>query len=352
MESRVLGDATVGIFFFRPWYGGGTTTFTAHLFKALEAVGERPVIYRVKDAETQNKYRPFAQYDGVISHTVSIRDAREIVKRMPTVIGAPSKRQYLARPDLIKKLMDLGLRAVIHDPHEFKAYNIRSSRERLRPAQLPTQPICIRPSMLKFYPKAVFIPHPYMRSGNDTNALATRRKYHAISITRIASVKRPQIILEANRLLSVRKRVALLGSEYRMYTYNLQKKFPDVFKQSGHTFQFPLTFRAPVELCESAVYNVDMSLLTEDGGGTQYSQLEAMDGGAVNIMNVDWFRIEGELVGGRHAIPVVGSEDLARILRENTYEDLLPSIRARCYKLLKDHEPKKIGKLYMEELRR
>lgn len=342
----------VGIFFFRPWLGGGTTTFTAHLFKALEAAGYWPRIYRVKE-RGEEKTRPFAKYDGVEYQNITYEQSKKIVKEMPTVMGSPAGTKYLIREDLIMQLAKRGMRLVIHDPNEFSIYDHLSSRKGLRAAKLPTRPICIRPTMKKFYKNALWIPHPYMRSLDSKVAMELTRKKHAVSVARIASVKRPKIILEANRLLPKKLRVQLKGAEYRMYTRGLEEKYGDVFQQSGKTFQYPMTFVAPVEICAQYQYNVDMTWFPDDGGGTQYAQMEAMDAGCVNIMHDDWFRYKGgELKRGKHVLSVADHKELAKILKNGASGYAEIDIVQNAFKLLRNHEPKHVGQLYMDELLR
>lgn len=346
MRSPYRGP--VGIFFFRPWLGGGTTTFTAHLFKAVEAAGYDPCIFRVKE-RGEEKTRPFAKYDGVHYQNITYDYAKKLCGAMPTVMGSPAGTKYLVRPDLIMKLAMRGMRLVIHDPNEFSIYDHLSTRKGLRAAKLPTRPICIRPTMQKFYKNALWIPHPYMRSYGDGDARKERKK-NAVSVARIASVKRPKIVLEANRLLPKRKRVLLKGAEYRMYTRTLEEKYGDVFQQSGKTFQYPMTFAAPVDICSEYTYNVDMTWFPDDGGGTQYAQMEAMDAGCVNIMHRDWFRYGGEMKVGKHVLAVNGHEQLARLLKSGSSVE--HSIVENSLRLLRKHAPEIVGKMYMEELLR
>jgi glycosyltransferase involved in cell wall biosynthesis len=344
----------VGIFFFRPWLGGGTTTFTAHLFKAIEAAGYAPCIFRVKERGEQ-KTRPFAKYDGVHYQNITYEEAKKVVRDIPTVMGSPAGTKYLIRPDLIMQLAQRGMRLVIHDPNEFSIYDHLSTRKGLRAAKLPTRPICIRPTMQKFYKNARWIPHPYMRSLTDKEADSdVYRHLNAVSVARIASVKRPKIILDANRLLPKRLRVQLKGAEYRMYTKGLEEKYGDVFQQSGKTFQFPMTFAAPVDLCAGYFWNVDMTWFPDDGGGTQYAQMEAMDAGTINVMHSDWFRYKGELKPDKHLLTVSGHEGLYQILKRSPPlpKDRAQVIRENCYRLLKAHAPKVVGEQYMEELLR
>jgi len=331
----------VGIFFFRMGLGGGTTTFTAHLFKALTAAGASPTVYRVKERGEQT-LRPFGQYGGVQYQNITFTQAKWVVRHMPTVMAAPENPKHLVQPDLITRLMKLGMRVVIHDPNEFKIF------EHLKEGKLPTRPICIRPSMKRFYPSAVWIPHPYMRVGKIAQDYYTHEK-HAVSVARIASVKRPKIILEANRKLPLKLRVELRGAEHRLYTYGLKEKYGDVFKQSGKTFQFPMTFRAPVDICGEYKYNVDMTYFPDDGGGTQYAQMEAMDAGTLNIMHEDWFRVKGEL-RDYHVATVDSPQALVDMLKHEMGNDEYEGYVNEGFKLLEAHEPRRVGKLYLKEM--
>ncbi len=344
----------VGLFFFRPWLGGGTTTFTAHLYKAIEAAGYAPRILRVK-ARGEEKTRQFAKYDGVEYQNITVEQARKWVKDSPTVMASPANSKYLVDPNLIRDLSKRGMRIVMHDPNEFRIYDHLSKMGKNKEVdltkvqKLPTRPICIRPTMQRFYPDAVWIPHPYMRSGPLPQL---KRDQHAISVARIAAVKRPIMVLKANRLLPAAKRVRLMGAEFRMYTRELEKRYSDVFRQSGKTFQYPMTFEAPVALCSRARFNVDFTWFPDDGGGTQYAQMEAMDAGCVNIMHTDWFRYGGELKPGKHVLTAGGPEELSVRLKIDITEDERATIVRNCDKLLKAHAPDVVGKLYMAELNR
>lgn len=336
----------VGIFFFRPTLGGGTTTFTAHLFKALEAAGAEPMILRIGEKDNE-KPRQFGKYEGVNYIKVGPQSARRYVKDMPTVMGSPASNKYLPEPDMIVSLMKLGMRTVIHDPNEFTIYDHLG-----RAVKLPTRPICIRPTMKRFYPDALWIPHPYHFTDEFK---APKKRELAGSIARIASVKRPRLLLDANIALPKSKRIQLRGAEYRMYTYNLQKIYPpEIFKQCGGTFQFPMTFEAPVEMAANYQLNFDMTLFPDDGGGTQYAQMEAMNAGTVNIMHEDWWRLDkefrGEMRPGKHVLTVSGTPDIIKLLKNPPSADQCAEINAHCAVLLKKHSPKIIGQTYLKEI--
>jgi hypothetical protein len=334
----------VAIFFMLPKLGGGSTTFTAHLHRAFQAAGWQPMIYRVKK-RGEDKRRSFGEYDGVFYRNVTFESATRIVRTMPSIMSAAAPSRELYDQSAIRDLMRLGMRFVVHDPNEFKIYDHLQGWRR----GTPTRPICIRPTMRKFLQEAVYVPHPYYRS-QAPRAFLTRT-WHAISVARIASVKRPALILEANRLLPDDRRVRLMGAEHRLFTWGLAKKFPE-FEQCGKTFQFPMTFDASVMLCARAHYHVDMTYFPDDGGGTQYAQMEAMDAGCVNVMHQDWFRYGGELTPGRHVLAVDGPDALARCLRRPLERQLHLEVQRECYLLLDKHAPDVVGGQYAEEMSR
>jgi hypothetical protein len=338
---------SVAIFFMLPGLGGGSTTFTAHLWRAFEAVGWRPTIYRVKE-RGEDKTRPFAKYEGVAYRNVTHAEARNIVKSTPSIMSAAAPSREMCDGTAIRDLMRLGMRIVVHDPNEFKIYDHLQGWSR----GLPTRPFCIRPTMRKFLQEAIFVPHPYARSTAPLLQEPSHDRWlHAISVARIASVKRPKMILEANRLLDEELRVRLMGAEHRLYTWQLAKKYPE-FKQSGRTWGFPMTFDGAVELCARARYNVDMTYFPDDGGGTQYAQMEAMDAGCVNVMHQDWFRYGGELVPGEHVLAVDGPQALAAVLRRGLGAQERAEVVERCYRLLERHAPDAIGQRYAKEMMR
>lgn len=330
----------VALFFLLPSVGGGSTTFTAHLFKAFEAAGYDPLLYRVRK-RTENRTRPFGQYEGIRYLNVSHDDALEAAHSMPSIMTAAGQSKDLVHPELIQQLARNGTRIVVHDPNEFKVYDHLQN-----PPPGGWKPFCIRPTMKRFFPDAVWIPHPYQRA--DRVHFGERDR-HAISVARVASVKRTAMILDANRLLPPDKRVVLYGAEHRLYSYGLAQRYPE-YEQSGKTFQFPKTFHDPVVLCSRAWFNVDLTYFPDDGGGTQYAMMEAMDAGCVNIMHQDWFRYGGEVKPGKHMIAIDGPEQLAEVLRYGKDREDLDSIREAGYKLLHQHRPRRVGKLYAKEM--
>jgi hypothetical protein len=312
----------VALFFLRPWLGAGSTTFTAHLYKALQLRGHSPSIYRVVDAD-EHFGKPFGAFPGVTYQCVSAQTARGIVKATPSLITAVTKAP-IVRDGVVDNLASLGARAVVHDSTEVKNYDWSKI----------ARPICVRQAVTQLLPGSVYLPHPYVRQAARPDA---RQRLGAVSVARVAPSKRTDIVLQANRLLPKLRRVRLLGMESGGYAKTLAATYKDVFSRARPAHRFPLDFASAPRLCAWAAFNVDMSWFAQDGGGTQYAMLEAMDAGAVNVMHKDWFRFGGDVKEGVHALSVDGAAGLASLLKASSYAP--GAVRKSAYALLDAHGP-------------
>jgi len=331
----------MALFFFYRSFGGGSTSFTVHLFEALRRAGHAPKIYRVKE-RGEDRERPFSGYSGVTYRNVTSDEALRIVKGTPSLMTAPCNSKSLQfDPTIIDRMMRSGMRIVVHDPNEFEVYDHLRDREKVQ------RPICIRPTMRQFFPDAHYIPHPYVREfNNDTR---DGRTMLAVSVARVTFVKRTEIILEANRLLSKRNRVVLRGAENRLYTkFKILPRFPEY--EQGCT-GFPMTWGASARECRRAKYAVDMTWFPNDGGGSQYSFMEAWDAGAVNVLHSDWLRYRGEMIDDENCLAVNSAKDLARLLKNDRGQNVGDLVQAG-YAALRTHDPVKVAQEYMRELTR
>ena len=213
--------------------------------------------------------------------------------------------------------------------------------------------ILIRETNLKYFPDGIFIPHPYRRWLEDSKDMSRRT---AISLGRITFCKNVEMILEANRTLPEMYRVRMCGSVNRMYeNFVLKKKF------KGYSKYLPMSgghVRQPwsaANLASRAVFNIDLTDFSKmgDGGGTSYSIMEAMDGGAVNILHRNWTEMPGEMKEGENCLAVSTAEELSELIKmyKLKYPRMLKwirDIRQEGYRLLKRHSPKVIGSIYKE----
>lgn len=328
----------VTLFFLRPNLGGGTTSYTIHMVHALRAAGATVRLVRVKP-KGEHFTRKFGAHDDIEYQNITLEDALKLAKKTPSLMTAPSNSKYLHDPDLIAKLMRAGMRITIHDPNEFEIYDHLGNKKLIR------QPFCIRPSMKQqFFKDAVYIPHPYKRFYQNEQPTG---ELSAVSVARVTFVKRTHIILEANRALAPPKRVVLRGWENRLYTRHvLCKKFPE-FKQG--TTGFPMGPDAAAKECHRAHFAVDLTYFPNDGGGSQYSFMEAWDAGSVNIVHRDWLRYKGEMKDDWNCHGIEDAKELAAYLDRCTKRERL-RVQANGWKSLKAHDPKVVGRQYLKEL--
>lgn len=322
----------VAIFFFAPWLGGGATTFTAHLFRGLALAGAKPMIYRVADRPAPGAL-PFGGYEGVTYANVSMAQARAVVKTQPSVMSAPAGHPHV-RHGVIEALLALGMRAVVHDDGEAVSRDWRA----LKP------PICVRQALTVLVPGSMYLPHPYVRAAH---VVKRRRPLGgAVSLARVAAAKRTNVLLDANRALPAAARVRLAGMEDVGYAKTLAATYADVYAPRAAGRRFPPTFDAAVGIAAGARFHADMSYAAADGGGTQYAQLEAMDAGCVNVMHADWFRFEGDMKAGVHAVAAADAAGLAAALMAAPDLGMVQA----GYELLKAHDARAVGSLYVNEL--
>lgn len=320
----------VALFYLRTSLSAGSTTFTAHLVRGLQSAGHDPMVYHV--ADTGQEYtHAFGEYTNVRYKNVTLPQVKEIMKDTPSLLVAIERPPYV-RDGVVDQLADWGAVAVVHDGRE--AMGNDWSRFR--------RCVCVRQAVVPLVAGSTWVAHPYAR----VEVTPASRTVRAVSNARVAAVKRTPLLLDANRLVSPHDRVVLLGMEDRQYSKQLVKDYADVYvrPQSGGPV-YPLTFEAPVQLLSAALLNVDLSWFENDGGGTQYAQLEAMDAGCINVMHEDWFRFTGDLVKREHVLTVGSAQHLAQLLRNGRWD--ADGITTACNALLKAHDATTVAQAYV-----
>jgi len=254
----------------------------------------------------------------------------------PCLIVAVQKNFYGQAIQLLEK----GAYITIHDPTELRnkefAEVIHRHEERV---------IVIRKSMLKHLPRATFIPHPYVRYYKDEIPTPS---VNAVHVGRIDFDKNIDIVLDANRILPKNKQIAIYGFDNRIYTrFNIVEKYPE-YQQSKN--DFPREWHYATQLCHGARFLVDMSAIKGDGGGSQYTFLEAIDAGAICVLNSEWTKVKGEMKPVVNCLTVSNAEELAKVLRKPWSHDHVwtyPIMQA-ARRLLRRHAPGTIGRKYKE----
>ena len=292
---------------------GGWVSFTAH----LSLKHDLPV-YKIGN-HTEEKVRPFGY--GVDYRNIAVSD---IHNTSDNIIVAIDKNHY----NYLSNFPN-GTWIVIHDPSEVTKKEAPELLEHLRRFRV----ITIRESVQRFLKQkydisSLFLIHPFFPYKFDR----CDSPRHAVSVSRIDYDKHIDIILHANKLLPKSKQITLHGFANTQYVH---------FKLQGLHFReaykgvFPKTFEALNDILKGAKYCVDMSVIKQDGGGTQYTFLEAIHQGVALVINKRW--VEGyntEFQHNRNCFIVETPEELTDLIRRDPSTD---AITRRARDILEPH---------------
>ena len=132
------------------------------------------------------------------------------------------------------------------------------------------------------------------------------------------------IILKANSLLKdPKKHIYLFGAENRLYVHHKLKElnFSDYWKG-----KFPKNLSPTYEdssILKDAKYMIDMSVIKGDGGGTQYTFLEAIHQDTLLILHNDWINAGSTFQSGYNCIGVSTGEELAEVIGKDIAKKII-----------------------------
>ena len=304
---------------------GGWLSFTMHLCAALRACGCEPVV-RTLGARTAPMPKQFGY--GLMCRRLALDDL--IALREPVLIAAADKDHA----DAARCLVQRGARIVVHDPAEKHLAGID-----------PASCIVIRQSMKARMPASTFIPHPYRRTYHDAGTPPHERAA-AVCQARIDFDKHTDKVLEACDLGSD---IRCVGAANPMYVFHkLRPRWPQFAVKP-----FDTAAGSGAALCRQASATVDMSAIAGDGGGSQYSFMEAWDAGSPLIINRKW--IDGlapdEMRHGWNCLAAATGQEIHDSLRLlNRDPELASRLVANGEANLRDHDPYLIGSQYREML--
>ena len=305
---------------------GGATTFTAHLIHKLgvsnnsnintnknltaNIINANAVLRCAKTSE--KKMREFGyglQYQNVSSSVLA-----KIKYPFLTIF----KEQYFhALHELNRrskdKLKDIVL--VIHDHRDIS--------NRTAPCVKHWSLVAIRRTVRDFMQRrygldCTFIYHPF----NPYPVVHKAQRQGAVSISRISFEKNIDIIINANKILDEHDAIKLYGCPSRMYVYNFLGGFQGDFSKY-FCGMFGKSFTTLSEILAEAKFVVDLSILKHDGGGTQYTFLEAIHNDCALILHRKW--IEGgdiipeycDFKEGYNCYAVDSENELAELIRRD-----------------------------------
>lgn len=292
------------VYLAEPKYGGWVT-FTAHLALALADQGIKAPILK---AGKPGKAREF-------SHGLNFQSTD------PSVLQYQAKDCLITALDkhnlpLAEQMLMGGAALVLHDPNEFHPtiFKILVARGN----SVITIRKTVQRALEKHGIKSTVIPHPFKKLFHDQ----VERSSHACSYSRVDFDKHTEIIIEANKSLGFREAVKIYGAMNRMYEYvKLRGIDPDW--QRNYYGTFPLDETAAERIAAKNKFTIDLSVIKNDGGGTQYTFLEAWAQGSHLIVSRKWLLPDDIMQDGVNCTAVADAGELRAALSKGPSAEII-----------------------------
>ena len=293
---------------------GGWVTMTAHL-----SLKYNYPLFKISNSNRTEKIQRKFGYD-VKYQNVSIDD---LIGLGNILIVALDKHFYKY---LDKFPNDTTI--VMHDPNDFKSVPVQQFLNRVKVITIRK---AVQRNLLENHNiQSEFKYHPFYEYDKKTYKNNVSDK--CISINRIDFDKNTHDILRANPLIKDESnKIWIYGKENRLYVqFTLKGKmglYDDFVKYWRGRFAktLPISFLEK-DILNNCKYVVDLSVIKGDGGGTQYTFLEAIHQDCILILHKEWVE-KGNLFKDKYNCYVVGytdciEQELADIINnENTHLD-------------------------------
>jgi hypothetical protein len=351
-KKRQLLHPETQFLYLHKFFYGGVTTFTAHLFYTMGLIREGQSIHPVLHPTINSEHilRDFGY--GLHYKNISVKLFCYIKFPFITVV---KDNYFYALKELSDKLKGKATEleakpvVVIHDPRDISeriAYLIKTWKV-----------VTIRKTVqsyleMKYGIESLFLYHPFFRYNTTTSSplelsgLPTRRG--AVSISRVGFGKNIDIILKANKILdsqyhdglnatSGSNLIKICGCPAPRYVYlflhnrrvNESKSTCSKDMINNGEFRkyycgkFERSFSAVSEILSKRKFVVDLSTVKNDGGGTQYTFLEAIHNGCALILHRKW--LEGictdpgycDFREGYNCFAVENEDELAELIKSD-----------------------------------
>ena len=309
----------------KPIYGGWVT-FTAHMSKKYDY----PIYKITKNSEkTQRDFGYDCKYQNL-----KLLDA---LKLQNIFITAVDKHYW----DYLR-YFPKDTKIVIHDPTECKRTKsgnpLVQEVDGIKPLLCDFKIYTIRESVQKYLVEnfnfeSIFMKHPFYEYSKTTDK---GLKYNCVSVARIDFDKNTDIILKYNNLMvDSNKRVKIFGAENRIYVHHKLKDLNfHEYWYGKYPKELPMNYKGK-DILLGCKFMIDLSVIKNDGGGTQYTFLEAIYMNCALILSNKW--TDGVKTPFKHGVNcfIVKNEDeLAEILNKNPDTK---HIVKNAKKMLKNH---------------
>lgn len=306
------------IYMAKPIYGGWVT-FTAHYSLKYDNN-----IYKITKKSEKNK-RNYGY--GTKYLNLNIED---IIKLDNIIITALDKNYY----NFLSYFPE-NTKLVIHDPTELKNKNNPLLKDNLINN---FKIITIRESVKNFIKKnynidSELINHPFYRYNKNKEPMNN----YAISISRIDFDKNIDIILKYNKMVNDEsKKVIIFGAENRLYVHHKLKDLDfNKYWKGKYPKELPMTYNN-YDILSNCQFVIDLSTIKNDGGGTQYTFLEAIYNNCILILNKQWINKGDTFIHNYNCLAIENETELYDILNNN-YKIDKEKIINNAKKILENH---------------
>jgi len=140
--------------------------------------------------------------------------------------------------------------------------------------------------------------------------------------------------LKANKLLDDNKKIQIYGAENRLYVFHKLKDLDfHTYWKGKYSKTLPMTYKEK-DILTDCKFVVDLSIIKDDGGGTQYTFLEAIYNDCILILHNDWITKGDLFKDGYNCFGISNETELAEILNKNHEDKYLDEIRNNAKKIL------------------
>ena len=321
------------IYLAKPIYGGWVT-FTGHLSKKHGY----PIHKLTK--HTESTYRSFG-YECVYKN-MALSDLIVLENPLITAVDKGSWEYLQYFPD------NTGI--VIHDPTECKSTKRGSENPLIQETEMGSYLLkrfkvyVIRESVQTYLQEnfgisSTFLKHPFYPTEIPKTMKGLRFKN--VSVARIDFDKNTDILLKTNALLDpndMDNHIHIFGAENRIYVYHKLREL-GIHKYWLGKFAKNMIpqYQEGHSILKSADYMIDLSIIKGDGGGTQYSFLEAIHQDCILILHHEWINAGSTFKSGFNCIGVSDEHELADFLKEGLSISGKKLILENAKTLMKDH---------------
>lgn len=274
---------------------GGWVSFTYHLSKVLN------VEHVIKVTES---FRGGGQFYADIKYQNIKTNAIKHFNN--AIIVAVDKAHY----DLLKYFKNSTI--IIHDPTELSPQVIQFAKEN----NVVTIRKTVHELLNKLGIKNKFIKHPFYKYPKYT----LDKKYNR-SLSRVDFDKNTDIICKANNLGAD---IEIYGHKNHIFYFHKLKElnFDDYYKG-----QYSKNIDEISKLYAETKFLIDMSTIKNDGGGTQYTFLEAEYHGCSLILHHNWCNVKNSVYTNNINCYTVSNQNelFETIKRPMIYSNLLPT---------------------------